>query len=78
LSDIYVEPEARGRGIGDSLMGEVARRAGAAGAGYLIWPVYDRNRKARDYYARIAVEEPYTVYSTLAGEAFERLLAVAP
>lgn len=77
LSDIYVAPETRGRGIGDSLMGEVARRAAAAGAGYLIWPVYDRNRKARDYYARIAVEEPYTIYSTLDGDAFDRLLAQA-
>jgi len=78
LSDIYVEPEARGRGIGDSLMGEVARRAAAAGAGYLIWPVYDHNRAARDYYARIAVEEPYTIYSTLSGDAFARLAREAP
>ena len=31
LSDIYVAPEARGHGIGDSLMGETARRAEAAG-----------------------------------------------
>ncbi len=78
LSDIYVAPEARGRGIGDSLMGETARRAEAAAAGYLIWPVYDYNRAARDYYARIAIEEPYTVYSTLEGEPFQRLLAIAP
>jgi GNAT superfamily N-acetyltransferase len=78
LSDIYVAPEARGRGIGDSLMGAVARRAEAAGAAYLIWPVYDRNLNARDYYARIAVEEPYTIYSTLTGAAFDRLLALEP
>jgi ribosomal protein S18 acetylase RimI-like enzyme len=78
LSDIYVAPEARGRGIGDGLMGEVARRAEDAGAGYLIWPVYDHNRAARAYYARLAVEEPYTVYSTLVGAAFDRLVAGAP
>lgn len=78
LSDIYVVPKARGRGIGDSLMGETARRAAEAGARYLIWPVYDHNRAARDYYARIAIEEPYTVYSTLEGEPFQRLRALAP
>jgi hypothetical protein len=59
-------------------MGAVARRAEAAGAAYLIWPVYDRNLNARDYYARIAVEEPYTIYSTLTGAAFDRLLALEP
>ncbi|MFZ5790241.1 MAG: GNAT family N-acetyltransferase [Pseudomonadota bacterium] len=78
LSDLYVAPEARRAGIGAALMSEVARRGRAAGAPQLRWPVFADNRRAREYHARIAVEEPNVIYCLADGAAFERLIAAAP
>lgn len=77
LSDLYVAPEARRAGVGAALLGEVARRGRAAGALQLWWPVFADNRRARDYYARIAIEEPNVIYCVADGAAFERLIAAA-
>lgn len=77
LSDLYVAPEARGRGIATGLIGEVARRLQQKGGGFLGWPVFAGNARARRYYARFAEEDPETLYCTLEGEAFARLLATA-
>src|SRR5215470_18012023 len=39
LSDLYVAPTARSRGVGRQLMAEVARRTAARGGSYLRWLV---------------------------------------
>lgn len=78
ISDLYVVPAARGRGVATALIGELARRARAIGGSFLVWPVPETNRAARARCARIAVEYPETFYCTLEGEAFQRLLALAP
>lgn len=78
LSDIYVAPEARGRGIATALLGSLARERDAAGGGFIGWPVFVDNDAARRYYRRFAAEDPDTLYCTLEGEAFGRLLVDAP
>lgn len=53
ISDLVIDPSARGRGVGAALMGEVAARAGAKGAVKLGWEVWRHNATAKAFYARI-------------------------
>lgn len=50
LEDLFVVPEARGRGYGKALMLHVARLAVERGCGRFEWAVLDWNRPAIDFY----------------------------
>ena len=64
LQDLYVLPEARGRGIGRALMSAVARACQAEGGCYLFWNALESNRAGRAFYRRIgAREEPVVTLS---------------
>ena len=50
LEDLFVRPELRGRGVGQSLVREVAARAVACGSGRMEWAVLDWNERAIEFY----------------------------
>lgn len=50
LEDLFVVPEARGRGIGRALIQTVARTAQQRGCGRFEWSVLDWNQSAIDFY----------------------------
>lgn len=51
--DLWVQPAARGRGVGRALMRRAADHARAKGAGQLLWNVFKPNRPAYDFYRAI-------------------------
>jgi ribosomal protein S18 acetylase RimI-like enzyme len=53
VTDIYVRPEARGRGIGRALMAELVEPARAAGLEHVSLEVLVRNSDARRLYERL-------------------------
>lgn len=74
LEDLFVVPEARGRGLGGALLRELARVAVARGCGRLEWSVLDWNQRAIGFYDSLGAAPvrgwiPYR----LAGEALEAL-----
>ncbi len=56
LEDLFVLPEARGRGAGTALFRACAREAVRRGCGRLEWQVLAWNRLALDFYARFAAQ----------------------
>lgn len=50
LEDLYVEPGARGNGIGKALLSNLARRCVDEGLGRLSWWVLNWNENAIDFY----------------------------
>jgi len=50
LEDLYVVPEARGRGVGQALIGHVGALAVARGCGRFEWSVLDWNESAIGFY----------------------------
>ena len=76
LEDLYVVPEARGKGAGLALLRELARIAIARGYGRLEWWVLDWNQPSIDFYKALGAEpmDDWTVYR-LGGEAMGRLAA---
>jgi GNAT superfamily N-acetyltransferase len=50
LEDIFVEPEARGHGIGKALLKELAQRCVTEGLGRLEWWVLDWNAPSIEFY----------------------------
>ncbi len=54
---IAVRPAYRGRGVGDALLGELVRRAGARGAEALLLEVRADNVSAQTLYARHGFEQ---------------------
>ena len=74
LEDLYVKPEARGRGIGRAMLVHLAQLARARNCGRLEWAVLDWNEPAIKFYRSLgasAMDEWKTF--RLTGEALERL-----
>jgi len=74
LEDLYVTPEARGRGVGEKLLARVARITVDRGGSRLEWAVLDWNESAIGFYDKLnarAIEQwrPYR----LTGEPLRRL-----
>ncbi len=76
LEDLFVVPEARGRGIGKALIRHGARMALERGCGRYEWSVLDWNTAAIEFYESIgAVVMPDWRICRLTGDALERLAA---
>jgi GNAT superfamily N-acetyltransferase len=63
LQDLFVAPEARGRGLGRALITEVYARADAEGAPQVYWLTQDFNTTARALYDRVARLTPFVRYN---------------
>lgn len=76
LEDLFVVPQARGKGYGKALMVHLARMAKARGCGRFEWWVLDWNRPAIDFYRSIGAVgmEEWTV-QRVAGPALDALAA---
>jgi len=74
LEDLFVLPEHRGRGIGKTLLADLARIAVERGCGRLEWAVLDWNRDAIGFYERLGAKpnSEWTVYR-LTGESLHAL-----
>ena len=53
LEDLFVEPEQRGRGIGQALLDASGRLAAERGCGRFEWSVLDWNENAIRFYERM-------------------------
>ncbi len=62
LQDLYVDPGARGRGIGAALIEAVGGAARQAGARGLYWMTDRDNAGARALYDRVATLTPFIKY----------------
>ena len=73
LEDLFVLPEARGRGCGKALLKELARIAIERGCGRLEWACLDWNQSSIDFYTKrmhaVPMDE-WTVYR-LTGETLQ-------
>jgi GNAT superfamily N-acetyltransferase len=56
LEDLYVQPEARGLGIGKALLRHLAGLAVARGCGRMDWNVLDWNEPAIGFYKKLGAE----------------------
>ena len=53
VADLFVSAPARGTGVGMALMQRARHIATDAGAGRMLWGVWDRNPSARAFYERL-------------------------
>ena len=74
LEDLFVEPQARGKGIGKALLRAVARLAVERGCGRFEWAVLDWNDPAIGFYKSLGARpmDDWTVMR-VTGEALRRL-----
>lgn len=74
LEDLYVKPEARGKGIGQKILGYLAQLAKKRKCGRLEWWVLDWNETAIGFYKRIGAKpmDEWTVYR-VTGDALDNL-----
>jgi GNAT superfamily N-acetyltransferase len=63
LNDLFAVPEARGRGVGKSLIEAVYAAADARGASQVYWLTQTFNFEARQLYDRIAKATPFIKYA---------------
>jgi GNAT superfamily N-acetyltransferase len=56
LEDLFVHPEARGRGIGERFMRRLGAEAVRAGCGRFEWTVLDWNVRAQKFYQGLGAE----------------------
>ncbi len=63
LQDLYVDPDARGTGMGRALIEAVYAAADAAGAPAVYWLTQDFNTTARTLYDRIGTLSPFVKYN---------------
>ena len=64
LEDLFVRPEARGRGYGKALLVRLAQIAEARGCGRMEWAVLDWNEPAIEFYKKLGAKpmDEWTVY----------------
>ena len=64
LEDLFVKPEARGKGYGHALLVELARIARDRGCGRMEWAVLDWNDPAIQFYRKLGAKpmEEWTVF----------------
>ena len=62
LQDLYVDPQARGRGIGSALLQGVYAHADAIGAPQVFWMVDEDDPELQAFYQRHAIRTPYNRY----------------
>jgi ribosomal protein S18 acetylase RimI-like enzyme len=75
ICDLYVRPEARGRGVARALMAEVARRSKAAGGTFIWWTSRPQNAQANALYERLeAYREPLLAHAVF-DAPFDALVA---
>lgn len=74
LEDLYVQPRARGLGLGKELLIRLAQLTHERGCGRLEWSVLDWNRPAIDFYESLGAA-PMTDWTTyrLSGSALQLL-----
>jgi len=73
LSDLYMLPQARRRGIARRLIAEVAARTAAQGGRYLVWLVDADNERARAFYRTLSTEWPNSIPCICADARFQAL-----
>src|SRR5262245_23091030 len=73
LSDLYMLPQARRRGVARRLMAELAARTAAQGGRFLTWLVHTDNTRARAFYRTLATEWPDGIPWICAGQGFQHL-----
>jgi len=64
LEDLFVRPEARGKGYGRALLERLAEIAQARGCGRMEWAVLDWNEPAIQFYKKLGAKpmEEWTVF----------------
>ncbi len=73
LEDLFVKPEARGQGIGEALLTQLARLAVERGYGRFEWSVLDWNANAIRFYERMgATVLPDWRICRISGEALQK------
>lgn len=74
LEDLYVNPAARGRGIGTTLLGYVAQLAIERDCARLEWAVLDWNKSAIDFYRGLDARpvHDWTIFR-LTGKSLEQV-----
>lgn len=79
VEDVFVHPEARGRGIGRAIFAELARRTLAQGCSRMEWSVLDWNAPSIAFYRSIGAlpREGWTL-QRLSGDALRVLAAPVP
>ncbi|GGA46934.1 GNAT family N-acetyltransferase [Pelagibacterium lentulum] len=74
LEDLFVDPDARGNGIGKALLVNLAKRCKAEGLGRLSWWVLNWNETAIDFYkAQGAVLHDEWTTCRVSGPELEKL-----
>lgn len=77
LEDLWVDPAARGRGLGTALLAELARLVRERDATHLQWAVLDWNTPAIEFYDRLGADAlPHTTHR-VTGERLAELAAMA-
>jgi len=73
LEDLFVRPEARGKGLGKALLLHLAGVAGDLGCGRMEWSVLDWNKPSIDFYKKIGAVplDDWTTFR-LTGDALRR------
>ena len=56
LEDLFIRPEARGRGIGKEMMRYLARTALDTGCGRFVWQVLDWNTPSIEFYESLGAK----------------------
>jgi L-amino acid N-acyltransferase YncA len=73
VEDLYVVPEARGRGVGRALMAAVARACEADGGRCLYWNVRPDNHAGRAFYRAIGARDERLVTLSFDPDQLHRL-----
>lgn len=78
LEDLFVKPELRRRGVGETLLRHLARLAVERGCGRFEWVALDWNKTAIDFYRELGAEvmEEWRLFR-ISGDNLKKLAKIA-